>query len=274
MQVFLEQLLEVPPHLRVELGLTQVLDLLLEQHGLLLVLGGRRQSQGLALVGQLVELRRDAFAGSLLMRLFLENGLGADTLLHEVEQFVASVDLGVDVLVQPLAVGLAFAGTAAHLFLLLVLHDVVEVDHVDEVLELLDLVVEVHSLLGAALSDVFYGMRILGVQVLLSHSLRGLAPFGVAFDAVVGDSQLLAGGVDMVRTLSFGSGGVNEFASFMALLLLNNLLLFVNGPEGVELILHLLLFFLCSVDNFAFGLFCAHVHRRNGLGHWLLFLVL
>ena len=42
MQVFLEQLLEVPPHLRVELRLTQVLNLLLEQHGLLLVLGGRR----------------------------------------------------------------------------------------------------------------------------------------------------------------------------------------------------------------------------------------
>lgn len=30
MEVFLEQLLEVPPHLRVELGLTQVLNLLLE----------------------------------------------------------------------------------------------------------------------------------------------------------------------------------------------------------------------------------------------------
>ena len=262
MQVFLEQLLEVPPHLRVELGLTQVLNLLLEQHGLLLVLGGRRQSQGLALVWQLVELRRDTFAGSLLMRLFLEDGLGADTLLHEVEQFVAPVDLSVDVLVQPLSVGLAFSGTVAHLFLLLVLHDVVEVDHVDEVLELLDLVVEVHSLLCAALSDVFYELPILEIRrvlVLLSHSLRGLAPFGVAFDAVVGDC-LLSSVVSMPRTLSFGSRGVNELASFMTLLLLNNLLLFVNGPESVELILHLLLFFLCSVDNFTFGLFCAHVH--------------
>ena len=47
----------------------------------------------------------------------------------------------------------------------------------------------------------------------------------------------------------------------MALLLVNNLLLFVNGPESVELILHLLLFFLRPVDDFAFGLFCAHVHR-------------
>lgn len=62
---------------------------------------------------------------------------------------------------QPLAVGLAFTGTVAHLLLLLVLHDVVEVDHVDEVFELLDLVVEVHSLLGAALRSVLYEMRIL-----------------------------------------------------------------------------------------------------------------
>ena len=118
MQVFLEQLLEVPPHLRVELGLTQVLNLLLEQHGLLLILGGRRQSQGLALVWQLVELRRDTLARSLLMRLFLKNRLGANALLHEIKQFVAPVDLCVDVLMQPLSIGLSFGGTVTHLFFL------------------------------------------------------------------------------------------------------------------------------------------------------------